>query len=228
MTFVGFKGKRLEKSETLSATSKISTKQIEAIIERLKANQMRDSMVQNYLCIWRQFNNFLIRLDRRLKLWEDKAQLFVAHLIEHKAMQSSMIRSYVSAIKHTLLVDGYEWDDNKILLSRFTKACKISNDRARIRLPIHCGLLELILFEVDRLYSVSQPYLQCLYKTIFTLGHYGLMRIGELTKSNHILLACNIHIATNKEKILLVLYSSKMHDEGNKPQKIKIVSNRNE
>ena len=55
-----------------------------------------------------------------------------------------------------------------------------------------------------------------------------MMRIGEVTKSPHILKASNVHIATNKDKILLVLYSSKTHDKASRPQKIKITSNRNE
>ena len=67
---------------------------------------------------------------------------------------------------------------------------------------------------------------------IFILGYYGLMRIGELTISNkneaHTLKAKNVHMATNKDKLLLILYSSKTHGRGNIPQKIKITSNRNE
>ena len=50
------------------------------------------------------------------------------------------------------------------------------------------------------------------------------MRIGEVTSSPHVLKACNVHIATNKEKILLVLYSSKTHDKSSLPQEIKITS----
>ena len=41
-------------------------------------------------------------------------------------------------------------------------------------------------------------------------------------KSQHIILAKNIHIGQNKNKILFILTSSKMHTEGDKPQKVKI------
>ena len=51
------------------------------------------------------------------------------------------------------------------------------------------------------------------------------MRIGEVTFSEHVLKAKNVHIATNKDKLLLELYSSKTHDEGSWPQKIKIKAN---
>ena len=54
------------------------------------------------------------------------------------------------------------------------------------------------------------------------------MRVGEVTQSPHVLLARNIHIATNKDKLLLILYSLKTHGLWSRPQKIKITSNREE
>ena len=48
------------------------------------------------------------------------------------------------------------------------------------------------------------------------------MRIGELTQSEHAVKAANIHAGTNKNKIMLVLYSSKTHGHDSYPQRIKI------
>ena len=81
-------------------------------------------------------------------LWEDRTSLFMAYLID-KGVQSSTIKSYVSAIKRTLLNDKYKWKDELILLTSLTKACKLVNDSVRTRLPIHCSLLEMILFELQ-------------------------------------------------------------------------------
>ena len=76
--------------------------------------------------------------------------LFIAHKIG-QGMQSATVKSYVSAIKKLLVDDGYPWDDQKVLLGSLTKACKIINDRVYTRLPIQCSLLEMILFEVQKL-----------------------------------------------------------------------------
>ena len=65
-----------------------------------------------------------------------------------------------------------------------------------------------------------------MYKALFAISFYGLLRIGEVTYSTHVIKAKNVHMAINKEKLLLILYLSKTHDEGVRPQKIKIVSNR--
>ena len=136
------------------------------------------------------------------------------------------MKSYVSAIKKTLIMNGYDWNDNLVLVSSLAKACRIINDQVRTRLPIHCGLLETILFEIQCIFMQrSQWYLECLYKALFTVSYYGLMRVGEVTLSQHVLKAKNVHVAKNKDKILLVLYSSKTHDKANKPQKIMITSN---
>ena len=157
--------------------------------------------------------------------WEERTPLFVAYLVD-KGIQSTTIKSYVSAIKKTLVSDNYTWDDNRIKLTSLTRACKLVNDKLMIRLPIHCGMLELILFEIQRIFSKSsQPYLEIMYKALFALGYYGLMRVGELTYSQHVVKAKEINIGTNKKKLLLILYSSKTHTEADRPQKIRITAN---
>ena len=146
--------------------------------------------------------------------------LFGAYLTS-KGTQYSTIRSYVSAIKHILKVDKYEWDDNKVLLSAITRACKIKNDVLRTRLPIHIGLLEMLLFEVNWEFQ-DQPYLRCLYLAMFAIAYYGMFRIGELAMGIHSIRVKDVHISSNKNKMLIVLYTSKRHGEESPPQKIKL------
>ena len=211
-----------------SGSSSISTVRIENFLEKLMMTQHRGSTTRNYLSIWRQFNKFIISLDRKPKLWEDRATLFMAYLID-KGRQSSTIKAYLSEIKKTLVMDKYEWKDELVLVRSLTRACRIINDCVRTRLPIQCTLLEMILFEVQRYFGqMNQWYLVILYKALFAISYYGLLRVGEVTYSPHVLQARDVQIGTNKDKIQLVLYSSKTHDTGSRPQKIKIVSNSDE
>ena len=161
-----------------------------------------------------------MKLDTKPDSWEDQVLLFAAALVED-GYQSSMLRSYLLAIKTTLVDDNYDWDDNKILTNTLTRACWMLNDKVMIRLLIHKNLLELIIFELQRLMD-SQPFLLIMYKTFFLLAYYGLFRVGELAKGTHSLKAANVHIAQNKDKLLFILYSSKTHNVSNRPQKIKI------
>ena len=139
-------------------------------------------------------------------------------------MQSSTVKCYVTAIKKLLVDDGYDWDDQKVLLGSLTRACRLINDRVFTRLPIQCGLLEMILFEIQRIYD-QQLYLEIMYKALFALSYYGMMRVSEVTESKHVLRTNNIHSADNKDKLLIILYSSKTHSTANRPQRIKITSN---
>ena len=74
------------------------------------------------------------------------------------------------------------------------------------------------------MYNVKQPYLESLYQAISCLAYYGLMRISKLTQGTHAVKAKNIQVAENKDKIKVIIYSSKMHDKSSIPQEIKISS----
>ena len=190
------------------------------MIESLKSRSNRPTTLSNYHTIWNLFNSFLIRLDEMPNTWEERLCLYVGYCAD-RGLQSSMIKSYISGIKHMLSMDDYYLNENKILLTTLTRATKLENDSIRNRLPIQKGLLELMLFEVETSFS-SQYYLELLFKTLFIIGYYGMMRIGELVKTRHAIMAKDIHLSYNKKKLLLVLRSSKTHGKGSKPQTIKI------
>ena len=116
---------------------------------------------------------------------------------------------------------AYKWNDNEVLLGTLTRACKRTNDIFNVRLPIGISLLEMILFELERLFS-KQWYCEVLYKAIFLLGYYGMLRVGEMAKGDHTIKAKDVYIGDNKDKILLILYSSKTHGQESIPQEIKI------
>ena len=217
--------RKVRKARSSSNSSRISTRHIQLIIEKLKGQTKRSSTSQTYLNVWRQFNKFVISLDVKPPTWKDRVTLFIGYKIDN-GMQSSSVKSYLSAIKKLLIEDGCDWDDQKVLLGSLTSACKPINDRVYTRLPIQCSLLEMILFEVQRIYrDEGQQYLEILYLALFSLSYYGMMRVGELTCSDHVLKARDIHAAMNKDKLMIMLYSSKTHSTAKKPQKIKITSN---
>ena len=85
----------------------------------------------------------------------------------------------------------------------------------------------MILHTTDFYFAeLGQMYLGALYKAIFTSAYYGLFRVGELTKSPHIIKVSDVHLGVNKRKILFILRSSKMHTKGMQPQIVKIISNK--
>ena len=201
---------------------------MEQIVDRLKAEQHRSTTRRNYYCIWKLFNKFFLRLDRKPNSWEDQLNLFVAYLVETNK-KSTMVRSYISAIKAVLIGDNREIKEDKFLISAMTRACRLKNDRVHNKIPIKRNMLKLLLYQLSQVYG-DQPYLYYLYKAMFTVAYYGLLRISEIenTPSGHAVKAKDVHVGRNKNKLMLVLHTSKRHTKGNKPQIIKICSEKSE
>ena len=54
--------------------------------------------------------------------------------------------------------------------------------------------------------------------------YFGLLRISEVSKGSHPILAHDVHIADNKKKFLILLRTSKTLYKNMHPQSIKISS----
>ena len=210
-------------SKCKSDTSTLSTSYFQTVLERLKGQDVKSSTRNTYHKIWQKFNEFIIRLDYIPKSWERKLALYTTYLITECNIKSSTLKTYISAIKQTLIKDGYCWDDKSLLLNSLTKVCKLHNDHVITRLPIQHGLLDLILFQLGQRYN-QQIYLEILYKSMFCVAYYGLLRVGEITQSPHNISVGGVFIAKEKRKLKLTLYSSKTHGKESRPQTIEIES----
>ena len=195
---------------------------MENLVEKLRLERFRCSTRKNYYAIWKIFNAFYLRLDRKPEFWKDHLTLFIAHLIKQNR-QSSMIKSFILVIKAILREDGYKVTEDQYLLSSLTKACRIKNDSMRIHFPIQKVVLHMIIDEIDKQFG-EQFYLRKLYRAMFLIAYYGLFRVGELICSEHVILAKNVHIAQNKKKLLIYLESSKTYNKGSIPQMVKIAA----
>ena len=189
-------------------------------MDLLKHQGHRDSTRKNYHSIWKLFNHFFLRLDDKPLSWGERLILFVGFLI-HSNKKVSTVNSYVSAIRTVLSEHGEEINEDKQVLKALTKACKLKNNHIVTRLPITRDLIEAIVRQMDVIHG-SQPYLCCLFKAMFITAYYGLLRIGEVANSPHAIKACDIFVGANKDKLMLILRSSKTHTRGDKPQVIKI------
>ena len=186
-----------------------------------------DSTRQNNYTVWKLFNQFCLRLDSKPISWEQRLTLFVGYLVQQHR-KSSTVKSYISAIRTVLLQDGFELNEERYLLTSLTTACKYVSDSFRVQLPIKKGMLNILIRTTRQHYmNVGQPFLACLYTTMLATAYYGLLRISEIssgTSGSHPLLAKDVHVGTIKQKILLVLRSSKTHCKESKPKSVKISS----
>ena len=120
---------------------------------------------------------------------------------------------------------GVKLNYDQTLLTSLTKACRLVNDQIRTRLPIQRDLLGVIIKQVNKYFGdKNQNYLRILYKTLFSTAYFGLFHVGELTTSDHPVLARDVHIGVNKRKIMFILRTSKTHWKNTRPQSVKISS----
>ena len=182
---------------------------VQSIVEKLKLRCNTSSTKNNYYSIWKTFNQFIIKLDCKPDCWEDRLVLLIGYLIDKKR-KSTTIRSYILAIKAVLKDDDIELNINTSLLNSLTRACHLQNDKVQTRLPIRKGLLSLLLTQAHIQFE-TQPYLLTLFKVMLVAGYYGLLRVGEMTASPHVLKSKDVKLGKNKNKLMFVLHSSKTH-----------------
>ena len=196
---------------------------IEGVIEKLESQRFRDSTRRNYYGIWKTFNHFIIRLDRKPTEWEERIILFVGNMID-EGKKSATIKSYVSVIKAVLSEINVKVNEDRCLLNSLTRACKLVNDTSiKWTLPIQQDMLNIILKKTKTHFlSMGQVYLAQMYTCLFATAYFGLFRVGELTNSEHTIKACDVYMGTNKDKVLFILRSSKTKTTGDPPQLIKI------
>ena len=162
------------------------------IVERLCLQKHRSTTKQNYFAVWKLFSKFYLSLDVKPIEWEDRIVLFIGHLI-HNKKQSSMVKSYLSAIRSVLQDDGIKLDENLFLVSSLTRACKYTNDKIRTCLPLSKDILNVLLRKTKNHFNkLNQPYLKSLYLVPFSAMYYGLFRISEVTKGTHPVLAKDV------------------------------------
>ena len=193
---------------------------MENIVDYLKTQRHRNSTQAQYYSIWKSFNSFFLKLDVKPKKWEDRITLFVGYLVQCNK-KSSTVKSYISAIKAVLYGVGIDVTTDQVLMNALTRACRLRNDITMTRLPIKYNLLRSILTTLSDVFE-KQPYLHILYKAMFLTMYYGLLRVGEVTYSEHVVKAVDVQIGINKQKLMFILRSSKTHTKGDKPQIIKI------
>ena len=171
--------KKIKKEDMSSNSSTISSVSIQQVVENLKFHRFMGTTKRNYYSVWKNFNEFFIRLDNKPEEWEDRIVLFVGYLIHYKGSNSQTIRSYISAIKATLLNEGIKLNENRFLLNSLTCACKQQNDKYQMRMPIQKPLLMEMLRIIDRLFT-DQSYLMVLYKTLFVTMYFGPSGLAKL------------------------------------------------
>ena len=94
----------IQETSSTTGLSRISTTSVQSIIQKLLTQQNRKSTGKTYLRIWRQFNKFLINLDIKPKLREDRTTLFIGYLISKEPSQDQSNRVCQQSKEYSLMM----------------------------------------------------------------------------------------------------------------------------
>lgn len=148
--------------------------------------------------------------------------LFIAYMIK-KRYEKATISTYISGIKYVLRnILHVDVDNNAFRFTALIKAARYKSNKVAITMPIKPGLMSRILQEIPKIPRFqNQPYFIKLYRAMFFAAYYGLLTVGEMT-GKHAITAKNMHIARNKDKVQMRLWTSKMLKWGSWAHDIKI------
>lgn len=200
-----------------------SLTQYKRIRNYIKHFRLQPSTRKSYKKTWNRFNRFISRFDCIPPKWEDRIIVWATHLADNRK-KSATIKSYISAVRYCLSLDGITVTHHNCELAAIIQAAKQLNDQLYIRLPIQKDLVQLMFKFVDSHYKIGkgQEYLALWLKAIFSMAYHGMMRISELTESQHNVRARDIIYGMNKNRITIYLRSSKTHTVADQPQIIQI------
>lgn len=179
----------------------------------------KKSTQRTYRSAYLMFTRFNLGLDEMPELLDDQLAMFVAYRVQ-KGDYSNTIGSYLSGIKSMLALDGIQINTRTARLRALIKACKYRHDRVIQRMPIKENLLVRIVKQVDRMFH-KQPYLASLYRCMLVMGYFGMLRVGEMAKGDHPVLARDVHLSHRLKKVQVILRTSKTHGLGDQPHYVK-------
>lgn len=222
----------IDRSSTPSVTTgssieqqemKYSLTQYKRIKYIIKNHRLQPSTRKSYKKTWNRFNKFISKFDTIPPKWEDRIIVWATHLAENRK-NSNTIKSYISAIRYCLSLDGIKVPHSNCELAAIVQAARQANNELYVRLPIQKGLLQLILNFIRTTYiqQRGQKYLGTTLMALYSTAYHGLFRISEMTQGQHTVKAQDIIHARNKRKMTFYLRSSKTHTTADQPQIIHI------
>ena len=120
---------------------------------------------------------------------------FIAFLSLAQLAQST-IGSYVSGVRHHLRLNNLPTFENNFMLKLVLKGITNMHASVDLRLPIMLDVLHHMIAALNLV--VANYYDTCLYMAVLSAGFFGLLRPGEMVKSEHALLIQNVYFTQDK------------------------------
>ena len=151
----------------------------------LISTSLSKDTASQYTRVWQGFRDFCVHtLNREFIVKPEVIALYIAHL-DIKKLQPSTIQSHLSAISFFSQMNNMQDHTNSFNVEKIMKSLHRKNPSKDSRLPINQQLLNRIITILDN--HCDSGYECAMYRAMFSLAYYALLRAGECTSSKHVL-----------------------------------------
>ena len=166
------------------------------------------------------FHQVMNRLDisfhgySSMPLNQDHILLFVGFL-HLQGYAPTSILSYLSALGYAHKLMGFVDPTSNFAVQKALKGAMKVHPTVDVRLPITINILQQMSLALD--HTISNPYLRLLFRSMYTIAFFGLMRVGEITKSLDGEQAVNFDQFRMYENHLIITISKFKHNMKRQP-----------
>ena len=156
----------------------------------LISTSLSSETATQYSRVWDDLKNFCVTsLGRPFTVTPESIALYIAHL-DLRKLQPSTIQSHLSAISFLSQLNNLPDHTGAFKVEKMMKSLHKRSSTTDSRLPINLALLNNLIINLGN--HCDSSYECALYRAMYSLAYYALLRAGECTVSKHVLTTQNV------------------------------------
>lgn len=182
------------------------------------AKSTKQSYGQSISCYKLFHSLFYFKQHTLFPISVTKLANFIAFMV-HKGYTAATIQTKVAGLSYVHTLKGYPNPSSHFLIKKILKGCKKQRLRTDTRLPITIPILCSLIVALPRLHRLN--YYHTMYKAMFLIAFYALLRVGEFTthakQGGHTLLRKDISFEYEGQTLKGVLLHLKHFKHSKRP-----------
>lgn len=189
-------------------------------VNYLVSNSIAPSTANLYRRAWSLFRTCMILLNisyiglQDLPLSENRILLFIGYL-DLEGYAPSTITTYLSALSYVHKLKGLSDPISSFVVQKALLGSIKLRSSFDTRLPITIGILNRLVNAVNT--TISGAYYIALFKSMYLISFFALMRVGEVTKDSKGEVALNVNQVTIFDNYATITIRKFKHNSSQQP-----------
>ena len=177
-------------------------------IQQLTALAVAESTHKSYARGWCMFERFADQYNVDTNGVKEHNLLEFVSFLSLSGFAASTVQLYLTGVRHHLKLQGKNSFKDSFVIKMVVKGVTSRYTVPDIRLPINIGLLHDMWNVIPII--LRNQYLVKMYRSMLTLVYHGLLRLGEITYTPHVIKV--EHTFFVHQNVHLYLHSSKTNN----------------